>query len=77
MLSPRAVNIYGFFAIGAMTLMLVLVVAKLVPPRMYRELFYVAAVLFAVRIGLRIALARQQKKQAGEPGGRKEGTEES
>ena len=64
MLNPRAVNVYGFIAIGAMTLMLVLVVAKAVPPRMYSALFYAAAALFAVRIILRIALARQQRKKA-------------
>ena len=50
-------------AIGAMTLMLVLVVAKIVPQKMYTALFYAAAALFAVRIVLRIALARQQKKE--------------
>ena len=64
MLSPRAVNVYGFIAIGVMTLMLVLVVAKVVPPRMYSALFYAAAGLFAVRIILRIVLARQQRKEA-------------
>ena len=62
MLNPRTVNAYGFVAIGAMTVMLVLVVARVVPPRMYTALFYVAAALFAVRIVLRVALARQQKK---------------
>ena len=63
MLNPRAVNVYGIVAIGAMTLMLVLVVAKIVPQKMYTALFYAAAALFAVRIVLRIALARQQKKE--------------
>jgi len=67
MLNPRTVNAYGFVAIGAMTIMLVLVVAKIVPPRMYTLLFYVAAALFAVRIVLRVVLARQQKK-GEEPG---------
>ncbi len=74
MLNARAVNIYGFVAIGAMTLMLVLVVAKLVPPGMSMVLFYAAAVLFAVRIVLRIALARQQKRVEEESGGGKQGT---
>jgi hypothetical protein len=64
MLNPRGVDIYGFIAIGAMTLMLVLVVAKVVPPRMYSPLFYAAAALFAIRIVLRIALTRQRKKEA-------------
>jgi Flp pilus assembly protein TadB len=64
MLNPRGVNVYGFVAIGAMTLMLVLVVAKVVPPRMYSPLFYAAVALFAIRIVLRIALARQKKKEA-------------
>ncbi|HTY57520.1 MAG TPA: hypothetical protein VMF59_01830 [Bacteroidota bacterium] len=67
MLNPRTVNIYGFVAIGAMLIMLILVVGKLVPQRMYMALFYAAAALFAVRIGLRIALARQQKKGEEEP----------
>jgi len=73
MLNPRAVNIYGFIAIGAMTLMLVLIVAKVVPPGMYMALFYAAAALFAVRIILRIALARQQKKSEA-PAEEKRGT---
>jgi Flp pilus assembly protein TadB len=73
MLNPRAVNVYGFVAIGAMTLMLVLVVAKLVPPRLYSPLFYAAAALFVVRIVLRIALARQQKKEAELSGEEKDG----
>jgi Flp pilus assembly protein TadB len=73
MINPRAVNVYGFIAIGAMTLMLVLVVAKVVPPRMYSALFYTAAALFAVRIILRIALARQQRKEAELSGGEKGG----
>ena len=64
MLNPRAVNVYGFIAIGAMTLMLLLVVAKVVPPSMYSALFYAAAALFAIRIGLRIVLARQKKKES-------------
>jgi Flp pilus assembly protein TadB len=64
MINPRGVNIYGFIAIGAMALMLVLVVAKVVPPRMYSPLFYAAAALFVIRIVLRIALARQKKKEA-------------
>jgi len=61
---PQGVDIYGFIAIGAMTLMLVLVVAKVVPPRMYSPLFYAAAGFFAIRIVLRIALTRQRKKEA-------------
>ena len=75
MLSPRGVNVYGFIAIGAMTLMLVLVVAKVVPPRMYTWLFYAAAALFAIRIGLRIALARQKKREAELSGDEKGGAE--
>jgi hypothetical protein len=47
-----------------MALMLVLVVAKVVPPRMYSPLFYAAAALFVIRIVLRIVLARQKKKEA-------------
>jgi Flp pilus assembly protein TadB len=77
MLNPRAVNVYGFVAIGAMTLMLVLVVGKIVPPRMYTALFYAAAALFAVRIVLRIALARQQKKEAEAKGEEKGGAEDT
>ena len=73
MLNPRTVNAYGYVAIGAMTLMLVLIVARVVPPRMYTPLFYVAAALFAVRIVLRVVLARQQKK-AGMSGEEKGGT---
>ena len=69
MLTPRAVNIYGFIAIGAMTIMLVLVLAKLVPPATAMILFYIAAALFVVRIGLRVALARQQKKEEGDAQG--------
>jgi Flp pilus assembly protein TadB len=64
MLSPRAVNVYGFVAIGAMTIMLVLYYEHVVPPRMGMILFYAAAALFAIRIVLRIALARQKKKEA-------------
>jgi hypothetical protein len=75
MLSPRGVNAYGFIAIGAMTLMLVLVVAKVVPPRMYTPLFYAAAALFLVRIGLRIALARQKKRETELSGEDKGGTD--
>ena len=74
MINPRAVNVYGFIAIGAMTLMLVLVVAKVVPPRMYSALFYTAAALFAIRIILRIVLARQKKKEAELSGEEKGGT---
>jgi ABC-type uncharacterized transport system permease subunit len=69
MITPRAVNIYGFIAIGAMTIMLVLVLAKVVPRWTYPILFYVAAALFAVRIGLRIALARRRRKEGGDPAG--------
>jgi hypothetical protein len=68
MLSPRAVNIYGFIAIGVMLIMLVLVYGHIVPPRAGMLLFYAAAALFAVRIILRIALARQQKKDGGGEG---------
>lgn len=75
MLNPRFVNVYGFIAIGAMTLMLVLIVAKVVPPRMYTTLFYAAVALFAIRIGLRIALARQKKKEAERSGEEKKGEE--
>ncbi len=63
-LNARAVNIYGMVAIGAMLLMLVLVRMRVVPPRLYFPLFYVAAALFAVRIVLRIMLARQEKKKS-------------
>jgi Flp pilus assembly protein TadB len=75
MLNPRTVNVYGFIAIGAMTLMLILVVGKVVPPRMYTALFYAAAALFLVRIVLRIALARQQKKETEASREEKGGTE--
>ena len=77
MLNPRAVNVYGFFAIGAMTLMLVLIVAKVVPQGMYMTLFYAAATLFAIRIGLRIALARQKRKESELSGGEKNEGEET
>jgi len=62
-LNARVVNIYGIVAIVAMLLMLVLVRLRVVPPGLYFPLFYAAAALFAVRIGLRIALARQEKKK--------------
>jgi Flp pilus assembly protein TadB len=68
MLSARAVNIYGFIAIAIMLIMLVLVYAHAVPAGAGMVLFYAAAALFAVRIILRIALARQQKKEGGEEG---------
>ena len=78
MLKARAVNIYGMVAIGAMLLMLVLVRMRVVPPRFYFPLFYVAAALFAVRIVLRIALARQEKKKSeNAPGEAKGDAEES
>jgi len=78
MLNARAVNIYGTVAIGAMLLMLLLVRMRVVPPRLYFPLFYVAVALFAIRIVLRVMLARQEKKKSeGVTGEGKGGAEES
>jgi hypothetical protein len=63
MLNPRTVNIYGYISIGVMTLMLVLMLARLVPSSMYMALFLIAAALFMIRITLRLVLARQQGEE--------------
>lgn len=62
MLKQRTVNIYGFFAIGIMIVMLVLIWARLVPQSMYTSMFLVALALFLVRVTLRLTLARQERE---------------
>jgi uncharacterized membrane protein len=62
MLKQKTVNIYGFFAIGTMLVMLVLIWARLVPQSMYTSMFLVALALFLVRVTLRLTLARQQRE---------------
>jgi hypothetical protein len=62
MLKQRTVNIYGFFAIGVMIVMLVLIWARLVPQSMYTSMFLVALALFLVRVTLRLTLARQERE---------------
>jgi len=63
MLNPRLVDIYGYVAVAAMAVMLLLIVTKAVPQRMVMPMFYVAAALFAVRIVLRVIQARQRAMQ--------------
>ncbi|HUI65076.1 MAG TPA: hypothetical protein VL126_09555 [Bacteroidota bacterium] len=66
MLSSRFVNIYGYVAIAAMAVMLLLIVTKVVPQRMVMPMFYAAAALFVVRIALRIIQARQRMTRGGQ-----------
>jgi hypothetical protein len=62
MISARTVNIYGFVSIAVMAVLLALIVFEQVSRSMYVPFFIVAAVLFAIRIVLRVLLARQQRK---------------
>ena len=68
MLNRRIVDIYGYVAIVLMLGMLTLVVAKIVPVRMYMPLFYATAALFVIRVVLRMVLARQTAARSREKG---------
>jgi hypothetical protein len=68
MLNRKMVDNYGWVAVAAMFVMLVLVWMHLIPQKYYTPLFCVAAALFAVRIILRVMLARQEKSTPDRPG---------
>jgi hypothetical protein len=60
-LTSKGVNIYGFIAIGVMFLMVALIYFGTIPRIWQWRLFAVALTLFAIRIALRLALARQKR----------------
>jgi hypothetical protein len=57
----RGVNIYGMVAILVMLAMVAVVFLQLVPRSWHWPLFSVALTLFAIRIALRLILARQKR----------------
>jgi uncharacterized membrane protein YeiH len=59
--TTRGVNIYGFIAIVVMLAMVAMVFFQWVPRSWHWRLFATALTLFAIRIGLRLALARQKR----------------
>jgi hypothetical protein len=63
MISAKTVNIYGFVSIAVMAVLLALIVFEQVSRSMYLPFFIIAAVLFAIRIVLRVLLARQKRKE--------------
>jgi hypothetical protein len=65
MISEKAVNIYGFVAIGLMAIMLILMLTKAVPREMYVTLVLIAAVLVLTRITLRLIVARAKRRESG------------
>jgi hypothetical protein len=59
--TTRGANIYGFVAIAIMTVMIAAVLFNWVPKIWQWRLFAVALTLFAIRIFLRLVLARQKR----------------
>jgi hypothetical protein len=59
--TTRGANIYGFVAIAIMTVMIAAVLFDWVPKIWQWRLFAVALTLFAIRIFLRLVLARQKR----------------
>jgi hypothetical protein len=60
-ITTRGVNAYGFVAIAVMLAMIVMVFFNMVPRAWQWRLFAFALTLFAIRIGLRLMLARQKR----------------
>jgi hypothetical protein len=71
-LTLKTVNIYGFFSIALMIVMLLLIWTKWVPGSWFFPMFVAAFVLFLGRVALRLIVARQsrrakrQEEEAGE-----------
>ncbi len=63
MISAKTVSIAGVISILIMAVLLALIVFEQVPRSLYVPFFIIAAVLFVIRIVLRILLARQQRKE--------------
>ena len=59
--TTRGANIYGFFAIAVMLAMVAMVFFNMVPREWQWRLFAVALTLFAIRLALRLAIARQKR----------------
>lgn len=62
--TTRGANIYGAVAILLMLAMVAMVFFQWVPREWHYRLFAVALTLFSIRIGLRLALARQKRLDA-------------
>jgi hypothetical protein len=64
--TTRGANVYGFVAIAMMIVMIAAVLFDWVPKIWQWRLFAVALTLFAIRIFLRLVLARQKRLENGE-----------
>jgi hypothetical protein len=69
----KAANIYGYVAIVAMTVLLVLAYFEIVPRAWQWPLFGVAVALYLVRITLRLVLARQDRMEQQAKGAKPDG----
>jgi hypothetical protein len=61
MLTRKGVALFGYISLGIMTLLLIVLWQRLVPPQWNWALFSVALVLFLIRVTLRLILARQER----------------
>jgi len=61
MITPRVVTVYGIAGISVMIVLLALLFFRAVPRSLEIPFFIIALALFLGRVGLRIALARQEK----------------
>lgn len=59
--TTRGANMYGFVAIAVMVAMIAIVFFDLAPRIWHWRLFALALTLFAIRIALRLILARQKR----------------
>lgn len=64
MITQRTVNAVGLAIVVLMAVLLILVWQNLVPQSWYWPIFAIAAVLFLLRVMLRLMLARQQRLEA-------------
>jgi uncharacterized membrane-anchored protein len=73
MISQKAVNIFGFVAIGLMAIMLLLMLTKTVPREMNMVLVLIAAALVITRIALRLIVARRTRAELHQKGSEEDG----
>jgi hypothetical protein len=64
LISEKTFTVYSFISIGLMSLVLALIWLELVDRSLYIPLSIGAAALFAVRMILRIVIARQRRDSA-------------
>ena len=65
MLNRKFVTVFGVVGLVVMAVLLVLVWFKLVPTEYYLPLFFVAFVIWAGRLIMRVMLARKERRESG------------